>query len=105
MLVGKVYGVKDWERYGGRGTRVLMGRSRAAYIIAEDSVQMNTRDVSVRRSGAGERMVGFVLSRDYPFSGWGTSPAESDFSTAACFSCRTLELVAPMREDPICATF
>ena len=50
------------------------GLEYSSYIMAEDRVQTNTRDVSVRRSGADKMRVGFVLSRDYPFFGWGPHP-------------------------------
>jgi len=54
--------------------------------MAQDSVQTKARDVLVTRSRAGEMRIGFVISRDYPFSWLGTSPAESDLPTAASAS-------------------
>ena len=56
------------------GDESFDGSEESSYLIAADSVQMKTRDVSVRRSGAGERRIGFVVSRDYPFLGWGPHP-------------------------------
>jgi hypothetical protein len=91
-----------WGRGGVKdGGRDFDGCEWSSYIIAEVNLQINARDVTVtlRSSGPGETQIGFLNSRDYPFPRWG-SPAVSDFSTAALLfsSCRTLELVAPIRE-------